>query len=105
MPAGMALHPALQPRHALQHVRLVIVALPARLMNMEELLQVALVLVARYVLQELMHPLEQQRVHRVLLDTILLQEQAHVHSVQLDTFVMQHHKQYARLENILLQEQ
>jgi hypothetical protein len=105
MPAGMALHPALQVRHVVEHVLLDIVALPARLTNMEELLQVALVLVARYVLQELMQPLEQQRVHHVLLDTILLQEQAHVHCVQLDTFVMQHHKQYVRLEHILLQEQ
>ena len=44
----MALQLALQLRHVVDRVRLVIVALPARLTNMEELLQVALVLVARY---------------------------------------------------------
>ncbi len=49
----MALQPALQPRHVVECVMLVIHAFPARLMNMEELLQAALVLAASYVLRDM----------------------------------------------------
>ncbi len=78
MLVDMVLHAALQSLHAPQHVLLVIVALRVQLTNMEELLQAALVLVASYVLQELMHPLEQHLAHHVLLVNTALHPALHL---------------------------
>jgi hypothetical protein len=63
----LALQAALQLRHAVDSVRLVIHALLAQLINMEELLQAVLVLVVEY----------------VRLECILLPAQEHVHHVRL----------------------
>ncbi len=67
----MDLQTALQPLHVLQHVLLVIHALPAQLTNTEELLQAALVLAVNYVLQA-MNAMVLQK-YPVLQGNILLQ--------------------------------
>ncbi len=53
MLVGTALQLTLHLLHVVDHVLLVIHALPARLINMEELLQAALVLAASYVLRDM----------------------------------------------------
>ena len=72
-----ALHPALHLLRVLDHVLLVIHALRVQLMNMEELLQVALVLVARYARLEHIPLQGLQLAHHVLLVNTALHPALH----------------------------
>ena len=102
----MALQPALQLLHVVEHVLLVIHALPARLTNTEELLQAALVLVVRYVLQD-MNAMVLQK-HYALQVNTLLQARQPAHHVPLVVMGLQlalqlrHVVERVRLERILL---
>ena len=104
----MDLQPALQLLHVVEHVLLAIHALPARLTNMEELPQAALVLVARCVLQA-MNAMVLQK-HYALQVNTLLQEHQLVHHAPLVVMGLQlasqlrHALEHVRLERILLKE-